>query len=492
MSPRKQLQEVDHARQMLAAWLDRHPDGPESYHAALEPLVVPAATALGWGESELMSVFTLGPVIGMLRGLAYERAVRLPWPNRRGAPLEDFLAARGRRLRPAGRAYLRALAAAAPELLEIAATSPGRSVDVRRAGGAGAARTVHEFAASEALSPGDHVLAEVLPMPNGRLFAAGLLPIEPDRVAALVGLHGETLLRDGVTARAIPMFRQAGALLGLPLDEPPEGRAADAVTPDAPHPSDANANDANAGDARSDTASPAHDADPASRERLLERIRKLYAMAQQSEASPHEAEIALRRCQSLMARFGVTEADLETSDFTVRTAWGAKRVPMHVQNLAMSVGLLHDVLFVLNYDATPEFRGYEIDVRVATLTLDYLVDAVERALKARRRAGGFPPGRSASYDYRLGFAREVYERVEAIVAEREREERSISPTGTALTVRKREIVERECGRDLVSSHSRTRGTLHPDAAAAGREDGARVSLDRQVGGAAAVPALPKP
>ena len=492
MSPRKQLQEVDHARQALAAWLDHHPDGPESFHAALEPLVRPAATALGWRESELMSVFTLAPVIGMLRGLAYERAVRLSWPNRRGAPLEDFLAARGRRLRPGGRAYLRELTAAVPELLEIVVTSPGRSVDVRRAGGAGAVRTVHELAGSKALSAGDHVLAAVLPMPNGRIFAAGVLPIESDRVAALVGLHGETLLRDGVTAWAIPMFRQAGALLGLPLDESPEGRTADAVTPDAPHPSDANAGDANAGDARADAASPAHDTDPASRERLLERIRKLYAMAQQSEASPHEAEIALRRCQSLMARFGVTEADLETSDFTVRTAWGAKRVPMHVQNLAMSVGLLHDVLFVLNHDATPEFRGYEIDVRVATLTLDYLVDAVERALKARRRAGGFPPGRSASYDYRRGFAREVNERIEAIVAEREREERSDSPTGTALTVRKREIVERECGQDLGTSYSRTRGTLHPDAAAAGREDGARVSLDRQVGGGAAVPALPKP
>ena len=158
----------------------------------------------------------------------------------------------------------------------------------------------------------------------------------------------------------------------------------------------------------------------------------------------------------------------------------------------MSVSRLHDVLFVLNHDATPEFRGYEIDVHVATLTLDYLIDAVERALRARRRAGGFPPGRSASYDYRRGFAREVDERIEAIVAEREREERSASPTGTALTVRKREIVERECGRDLGTSYSRTRDTLHPDAAAAGREDGARVSLDRQVGGAAAVPALPKP
>jgi len=51
------------------------------------------------------------------------------------------------------------------------------------------------------------------------------------------------------------------------------------------------------------------------REKLLDRIRKLYAMSRESESSPHEAEIAMRRCQSLMDRFGITEADLETSEF---------------------------------------------------------------------------------------------------------------------------------------------------------------------------------
>ena len=52
------------------------------------------------------------------------------------------------------------------------------------------------------------------------------------------------------------------------------------------------------------------------RQKLLERIRKLYAMAQEADSSPHEAEIALRRCQSLMQRFGVSEADLETPEFS--------------------------------------------------------------------------------------------------------------------------------------------------------------------------------
>ena len=130
-----------------------------------------------------------------------------------------------------------------------------------------------------------------------------------------------------------------------------------------------------------------------------------------------------------------------------------------------------------------EFRGYGIDAEAARLTLEYLEGAVEHALGARRRAGGFPAGRSAAYDYRIGFASEVHARVVVIVAERAAAERATSGTGTALAVRKREIVERECGAGLRTARSRHRGPR--DAAAAGRTDGSRVSLDPQVRGSAA-------
>lgn len=41
------------------------------------------------------------------------------------------------------------------------------------------------------------------------------------------------------------------------------------------------------------------DPDSTLTEKLLDRIRKLYAMSQEVEASPNEAEIALRRCTVL-------------------------------------------------------------------------------------------------------------------------------------------------------------------------------------------------
>ena len=228
--------------------------------------------------------------------------------------------------------------------------------------------------------------------------------------------------------------------------------------------------------------------DDPGRERLLERVRKLYAMARETEASPREAEIALRRCQSLMARFGIAESDLETSAFGA-AASPRRSVAMHVRYFGSAVAALHDVLFVTGGAHGVEFRGYGIDVQVARLTLEYLEGAVERSLAARRRAGGFPAGRSAAYDYRVAFASEVYARVDAIVAERCRAERAASSAGTALTVRKREIVERECGAGLATRTARHRGARDRDAADAGRADGGEVSLDPQVGAAASDPRL---
>lgn len=226
--------------------------------------------------------------------------------------------------------------------------------------------------------------------------------------------------------------------------------------------------------ARPDTA--------ADRERLLERVRKLYAMSRETESSPHEAEIALRRCQSLMMRFGITENDLETSAFGSGAIRSGRIVPMHAKLFGIAVAELHDVLFVTG-GSGPEFRGYDIDAQTAVLTHGYLMETVDRALASRKRSGDFPPGRSAAYDYRVAFAREVMSRVRRLMVERQDVERAARADGrgTSLIVRKREIVERECGQGLRRKVTRTRGPMDVRAADAGRRDGARVSLDPQVG-----------
>ena len=108
---------------------------------------------------------------------------------------------------------------------------------------------------------------------------------------------------------------------------------------------------------------------------------------------PREAEIARRRCQSLILRYGITESDLQTSQFSTETFHVSNRVPMHIRWLASAMRSLHSVLFVTGGGEAPEFRGFAIDGKVVRMTMEYLEDAMERSLARRRRAGTFPAGR---------------------------------------------------------------------------------------------------
>lgn len=224
------------------------------------------------------------------------------------------------------------------------------------------------------------------------------------------------------------------------------------------------------------------------REKLLDRIRKLYAMSRENESSPHEAEIAMRRCQSLMARFGITEADLETSEFgTSKIGKAFRAVPSYIGVLGSAVALLHDCICVRS--DTIEFRGFSIDAEVASMTFDYLSAAMERSLKAHKRSGNIDPGRSASFDYRVGFALAVLKRAQQLDEERRREEERMASVsggeragaGSSLVVRKLEAVRNACMDGLVTRKPTKVRYRNGRAHAAGSQEGSRVSLDKQLG-----------
>lgn len=222
------------------------------------------------------------------------------------------------------------------------------------------------------------------------------------------------------------------------------------------------------------------------RQKLLERIRKLYAMAQEADSSPHEAEIALRRCRSLMQRFGVSESDLETPEFSSsKVGKGYRSTPAYVSVLGASVGLLHDCLCVDSGHI--EFRGFSVDADVAPLTYDYLSNAMERSLKMRKASGEVAPGRSASFDYRVGYAISVMRRCQAIDEERRRAavepvkmESSCIAQDHALVVKKLELVREACSGDLARSRPRKVRYRDGEAHRTGTTDGREVSLDQQI------------
>lgn len=223
------------------------------------------------------------------------------------------------------------------------------------------------------------------------------------------------------------------------------------------------------------------------REKVIARVRKLYAMSQEAVSSPNEAEIALRRCQSLMSKFGVTVSELETSEYGKSTIGRSFRnVPSYVSLLSSAVALLHDCICVDSGEI--EFRGFSIDAEVATLTYQYLSNSMERSLQQRKKAGDVKPGRSASFDYRVGYGISVLNRCRVIHQERLDAEQAKkdsasndSTYGSSLVVLKRELVEENCTNDIQGSRKRTVRFRSGTAHTAGASDGSNVSLDNQVG-----------
>ncbi|ASJ70655.1 DUF2786 domain-containing protein [Granulosicoccus antarcticus] len=478
---RRQQKDIDKTRGRLFDWATRSNVGAYGIERTIAALAAEVARCSGHSSPDVTAALAREPFVELTRILAL-----LIWltgddsAKRSETPLARYSRERARRESSTGRRWLQQLSESRFELRKVIDVTPDTSLRLGAPPGAGAPVTVHEPRLANPRLLGLVLFGRVLPMPAGSVLADGMLMLEPHIVARL---PPSPRISDVFSVWATEALVAEGYLSVKPQHPPAQSPGA--------RPSFGNTDDTPSNRSAGPSQAPSHQEpqDAEAREKLLARVRKLFAMAQATEASPHEAEIALRRCQSLMTKFGITEKDLETSEFGRQTAYTGKRVPMHIQFLSMAVANLHGVIFVTGGGAPAHFRGYDIDVRVARLTLDYLSDAVERALTARRRSGDFPPGRVASYDYRLAFADEVSDRVDLIVREREAQERANSPTGTALTIRKLEIVERECGQDLYTNTVRARGAIDHAAAGAGREDGSRVSLDPQVGRGGTKPLL---
>jgi len=217
------------------------------------------------------------------------------------------------------------------------------------------------------------------------------------------------------------------------------------------------------------------------RSKIVERVRKLYAMSQASDSSPNEAEIALRRCQSLMDKFGVSFADLETSEFGASAIGRRFRsVPSYVTLLSSAVAILHDCICIESTEI--EFRGFSIDAEVAKLSYDYLLDTMERSLRLHKRNGAVASGRSASFDYRVGFAVAVLTRCKKIHTERLDKQKLDQSrcNGQALLVLKRQQVERHCTNDVDGERKRTIRFRSGNAHKVGLADGETVSLHSQI------------
>ena len=123
------------------------------------------------------------------------------------------------------------------------------------------------------------------------------------------------------------------------------------------------------------------------RNKILDRIRKLYAMSQQGEASINEATMAAKRCRSLMDKHGISEADLATSEFLQKVIGAHKKRPKWWSVLTLGVAKANDVILSSGRAShrgalTSEFKGYEQDVLMAELMLETQVSGSGQRLLA--------------------------------------------------------------------------------------------------------------
>lgn len=143
------------------------------------------------------------------------------------------------------------------------------------------------------------------------------------------------------------------------------------------------------------------------RNRYLEKIKKLLALARDGRGNLQEAETALRQAQALMRKYSIDESEAigqelevdgdalmrEYASYGKRTAGSksVKQMPRYTGFVAWGIGKLYDcnVLKVNRYDPVTHqpigefilFAGYRMDVQVACWTFEYLCECVERGYR---------------------------------------------------------------------------------------------------------------
>lgn len=185
-------------------------------------------------------------------------------------------------------------------------------------------------------------------------------------------------------------------------------------------------------------------------------LRKLQACLRLAKSSePHEASAALRQAQSLMAEYGLNEADAEASSHAfneAETRYGQEGMPAHVSLLASIVAKAFGCVIVCSWKrrtwrvgATVMFFGPPASVEVASYAFTVLRRQLERQTqrhtrRIRKRVNKVARGAM----FGLGWVRAVAEKLDERVLDieqRESIERFINQTiGETVKGKGRDVV----------------------------------------------------
>lgn len=230
-------------------------------------------------------------------------------------------------------------------------------------------------------------------------------------------------------------------------------------------------------------------------EKIIDRIRKLLAMAADS-SSPHEAAIAAGRARKMMDQHQVSLGDLDSDGGLIARGAGDEYrfMPAWQGSLSIAVAKLNDCKVIKqhkwqssnkSYSYQLVFQGYENDVMCAIALYDYLVEAVKTLCHKYIKKLGY-----TKYPAKIGDAfkkscvSEIYSRIIKLC-----EERTSDPSlqlagkpGTSLVLYKMQKVEEMFGeaKYVKGRAIKIRDNSVLDAAIAGSVAGRTVDIHRKI------------
>lgn len=221
--------------------------------------------------------------------------------------------------------------------------------------------------------------------------------------------------------------------------------------------------------------------------RMLDKIRKLFAMSQDS--SEQEAETALRQMNFLMKEHGLTEKDLETSEFGQAFTFEGQTLPKWMSFLSLGIAAMTNTVVTIERDELFQkvkrviYKGYDQDVQAAIMLSDYLHGTQARCLKEYKRLS-YDNSKAGATSFSNAFAltlqRRMVEIAEQNAAESPMIENQSTSSCTSLVVKKMAMVEAEFGKQRIKRHRSSVSSY--SASNAGSDAGRKVSLNRQVTG----------
>jgi hypothetical protein len=237
------------------------------------------------------------------------------------------------------------------------------------------------------------------------------------------------------------------------------------------------------------------------RQKILDKIRKLLALA--TSSNQHEAEAAMAKASELMQEHQIDEAEASLKqaeqEEVLKEYWQVPNLKMKyiwVVILAQAAGKLYDVE-VLNprslHGTQILWIGYKGDIEAAKITLEHLFHSwanfVENDLtaeKKRARDWGYPWPPRATMKFKLGhgqgYAAALRARAYKLAADRKANVSASGATGTALVVVKNQLIEKvyDKARGGPTSRQQTGMASGYDA---GRHRGQNVALGGGIRGA---------